>query len=60
MKKAILLLIVMSLLSCFAWGFDFSACQEKMFTMTAYYSPESGQAFYYKPSFLEEVILNGE
>ena len=39
---------------------DFSACQEKMFTMTAYYSPVSGQVFYYKPNFLEEVVLNGQ
>jgi len=31
-----------------------------MFTVTAYYSPESDQIFYYKPTFLDEVILNGE
>ncbi len=46
------------------WGitsaFSFSDCQEKMFTVTAYYSPETGQIFYYKSSFQEEVILNGE
>jgi hypothetical protein len=31
-----------------------------MFTVTAYYSPETGQIFYYKPSFQEEITLNGE
>ena len=41
-------------------AFDFSGCEERGFTVTAYYSPESGQVFYYKPSFQEEVILNGE
>lgn len=43
-----------------AGAFSFSGCEEKMFTVTAYYSPESGQAFYYKPSFQDEVTLNGE
>jgi hypothetical protein len=33
---------------------------EKTFIVTAYYSPESGQVFYYKPSYEEEKILNGE
>jgi len=28
--------------------------------MTAYYSPKSGQVFYYKSSFLDEVTLNGQ
>ncbi|MEI6118483.1 MAG: hypothetical protein WCP92_04555 [bacterium] len=41
-------------------AFDFSGCEERAFTVTAYYSPESGQVFYYKPTFLDEVTLNGE
>lgn len=41
-------------------AFDFSTCEERAFTVTAYYSPVSGQIFYYKPSFQDEVILNGE
>ncbi len=41
-------------------AFDFSGCEEKMFTVTAYYSPEPDQIFYYKPSFADEVALNGE
>ena len=60
MKKLILWIIVFSYLVSAVYAFDISNCQKKMFTMTAYYSPQSGQIFYYKPSFLEEVILNGE
>lgn len=60
MKKVIILVILISLLSCFAWAFDFSDCEERVFTMTAYYSPKSGQVFYYKPNFVEEIILNGQ
>lgn len=41
-------------------AFSFSGCEERSFTVTAYYSPESGQVFYYKPTFQDEVILNGE
>lgn len=59
-KKFILSLILISLIASFVGAFDFSDCQERVFTMTAYYSPKSGQVFYYKPSFLEEVILNGQ
>lgn len=60
MKKLIICISMCSFLLGAVGAFDFSACQEKMFTMTAYYSPESGQVFYYKPNFLEEVTLNGE
>ena len=42
------------------WAFDFSSCEERWFTLTAYYSPETGQAFYYKPTLIEEEILNGK
>ncbi len=60
MKKILLSLIVVSWILSFAGGFSFSGCEEKLFTVTAYYSPESGQIFYSKPTFQEEVILNGE
>ena len=60
MKKIFLLLAIMSFMVGFTSAFSFSGCQEKMFTVTAYYSPESGQIFYYKQTFQEEVILNGE
>ena len=60
MKKIFLLFIVCILLSGFANAFDTSQCEERAFTVTAYYSPEVDQIFYYKPNFQEEVILNGE
>jgi len=61
MKETILSLVVIgSLIVGFTSAFDFSDCQEKKFTVTAYYSPQSGQIFYYKPTFQDEVILNGE
>lgn len=60
MKKILLSLSILSLFLGFTQAFDTSKCEERAFTVTAYYSPESGQIFYYKPSFQEEVILNGE
>ena len=60
MKKWISIIIICCCLISIVHAFDFSACEERGFTVTAYYSPESGQVFYYKPSFQEEVILNGE
>ncbi len=61
MKKIFFsLLLISSLIASFVWAFNLSGCEERGFTVTAYYSPESGQIFYYKPSFQEEVILNGE
>jgi len=60
MKKTLLLLVVISWIWSIAHAFDFSSCEERWFTLTAYYSPETGQAFYYKPTFLEEEILNGK
>lgn len=58
----IFLSILVTILSIvgFVWAFDFSSCEERWFTLTAYYSPETGQAFYYKPTFIEEEILNGK
>ena len=60
MKKRLLWIVICSWLLSAVWAFDFSGCEEKGFTVTAYYSPESGQVFYYKPTFQEEVTLNGE
>ncbi|MCX6824847.1 MAG: peptidoglycan-binding protein [candidate division SR1 bacterium] len=60
MKKRIFMTVICFCLGGATNAFEFSACQEKQFTVTAYYSPESGQAFYYKPSFQEEVTLNGQ
>ena len=60
MKKRIFTIIISSCLASTVSAFDYSVCQEKTFTVTAYYSPESGQVFYYKSSFEEEVTLNGE
>lgn len=60
MKNILALLVVISLIWGITSAFSFSGCEEKVFTVTAYYSPETGQIFYYKPSFQDEVILNGE
>ncbi|HMT01070.1 MAG TPA: peptidoglycan-binding protein [Candidatus Absconditabacterales bacterium] len=35
-------------------------CERKVFVVTAYYSPEKDQPFYYKGNYKDEVILNGE
>lgn len=35
-------------------------CEKKVFVVTAYYSPEKNQPFYYKWNYKDEVILNGE
>lgn len=44
----------------FSFAFDFqSDCEAKTFVVTAYYSPKSGQVFYYKDWFKAEVMLNG-
>ena len=60
MKNRMLFMVFCFSLLGAVHALDFSGCEEKMFTVTAYYSPESGQVFYYKPTFQEEVILNGE
>jgi hypothetical protein len=52
------------LILCFfcstSFAFDLSWCQQKTFVVTAYYSPKTWQAFYYKSSFEDEKILNWE
>ncbi len=45
----------------FTWGLDIQTeCEQRQFVVTAYYSPVSSQAFYYRPDFVQEKILNGE
>lgn len=45
----------------FGFSYDFkSNCEEKVFVVTAYYSPKSWQAFYYKDTYEAEKTLNGE
>jgi hypothetical protein len=41
-----------------SFALNLSGCEERNFTVTAYYSPLSGQVFYYKSGYIEEVILN--
>lgn len=61
MKKIFLsLLVAIPLIGSAVNAFDISGCEEKMFTVTSYYSPISGQSFYYKSGFQEEVVLNGQ
>lgn len=61
MKKHKILLFTLLLLSfCnITFWFDFTTnCQKQTFVVTAYYSPENNQEFYYKPSVEEEKTLN--
>jgi peptidoglycan hydrolase-like protein with peptidoglycan-binding domain len=45
----------------FTFALDFeSECEERIFVVTAYYSPLDGQSFYYKSDYAQEKILNGE
>jgi hypothetical protein len=60
MKKIFVLLCIFVSISGFVSAFDVSNCEEKIFTVTAYYSPKADQIFYYKSSFQDELILNGE
>lgn len=60
MKKILALFVIVLCTSSLVPAFDVSNCEEKMFTVTSYYSPVSGQSFYYKSGFQEEVILNGQ
>lgn len=60
MKKILVFLCICISLFGFVSAFDTTNCEERTFTVTAYYSPEADQIFYYKSSFQDEVILNGE
>lgn len=59
MKKIILIIALCFLSISTVAAFDTAECEQKTFTVTAYYSPMSGQAFYYTPTYETEVILNG-
>ncbi len=60
MKKLLLFVtLCLSLISAVG-AFNTSGCEEKMFTVTAYYSPKPDQIFYYKSTFHDDVVLNGE
>ncbi len=41
------------------YGFDFTTdCEKRTFVVTAYYSPQDDQTFYYKENVIAEKILN--
>ena len=59
--KIFIIIIAIFTLFQFCYCFDFQAnCEEKVFVVTAYYSPKSEQAFYYKNTFEAEKTLNWE
>lgn len=43
-----------------AFALDTSLCTYEQFKVTAYYSPEAGQDFYYRGNLTDEIILNGK
>jgi len=59
-SKIVIIFSFLILITSCSQAQSISWCQEKTFTVTAYYSPKSWQVFYYKPSLNDEVILNGE
>ncbi len=59
--KISILFIIFYLSLWFSLAFDIETeCERKTFVVTAYYSPVSWQAFYYKSNYNEEKILNWE
>ncbi|MBQ2600018.1 hypothetical protein II582_01245 [bacterium] len=57
--KIIIVLFLTLFIVNFVKAYDFQAnCEERLFVVTAYYSPKSGQAFYYKDTFAAEKALN--
>jgi peptidoglycan hydrolase-like protein with peptidoglycan-binding domain len=59
--KIIIVLFLLLFIISSARAYDFQAnCEERTFVVTAYYSPKSWQAFYYKDSFEAEKTLNWE
>lgn len=62
MKKVNIAILLFSFLGIsVVYSFDFQAnCEERLFVVTAYYSPKSWQAFYYKDTFEAEKALNWE
>ena len=59
--KIIIVLFLTLFIVNFVNAYDFQAnCEERLFVVTAYYSPKSWQAFYYKDTFEAEKALNWE
>lgn len=59
--EILIFLLLISIISQFWYAYDFKAnCEEKVFVVTAYYSPKSWQAFYYKDTYEAEKTLNWE
>ena len=59
--KSIIVLFFTLFIANFVHAYDFqSNCEERIFVVTAYYSPKSWQAFYYKDTFEAEKTLNWE
>lgn len=57
--KIVIFYISIILLFQIWFAFDFTLnCEKKTFVVTAYYSPKSWQAFYYKGNFDDEKVLN--
>ncbi len=56
--------LVLFVIVLFGWwivsAFDWTQCEEREFVLTAYYSPQKHQAFYYKDTFEQEKKVNGE
>ena len=59
--KIIIILFLSLFLINLSYAYDFQTnCEERVFVVTAYYSPKSWQAFYYKDTFEAEKKLNWE
>lgn len=59
--KIIIVLFLVLFVANLVHAYDFQAnCEERVFVVTAYYSPKSWQAFYYKDTFEAEKTLNWE
>ena len=59
--KIIIVLFLTLFITSLVQAYDFqSNCEEKVFVVTAYYSPKSWQAFYYKDTYEAEKLLNWE
>lgn len=59
--KIIIVLFLVLFVTNLVHAYDFKAnCEERIFVVTAYYSPKSWQAFYYKDTFEAEKTLNWE
>lgn len=56
--KKIFFFVILIGIFWFSYAFDIETeCEKRTFVVTAYYSPISGQAFYYKADYIQEKIL---